>query len=522
MRDILIDLSNYSVADVYTDNIIREGENNASQLVITLSEDLIGDFSYRLNFQLNDLQPYNSQALTPVLNVITFPLSNVFTFMNGVLKTELQVYDVSDTLIKSTIFLLRILPAIDGTPITIPPEYETYIAMGAPSVPDVSDTLVKRGISGEFGISTIDFTLTPTTLPTETGRLQWNDTYKTLDLVSGNGVVQQLGQESLIYARNDSLSDMPDGCAVAITGSTGDLPSITIADANETITKTYVIGITTQAIPKNSSGFVVTRGMLNGINTLAFNEGDQLWLSETAGQLRSTPPSSPATWVFMGWCVKKSASGILYISIIRQQSAVDVTLLDSENYFVIKNVEGALAETGLKIKGTYDDLPPMSLITAKVSANQPTLAPFVGNIQQYTFDAINDEVFGTTEVTHQYKEGTLLLPHIHWATNGLEATPKYVKWELEYVIIKPNGSASAPVISTSAELEIPASTPDRTHFISSLGSIDGTEIVIGTYIAWRLRRIASVGTAPSANPFGLAIGVHVEMDTFGSTTIMTK
>jgi len=35
----------------------------------------------------------------------------------------------------------------------------------------------------------------------------------------------------------------------------------------------------TESIPHGSDGFVTTSGIVHGLNTLAFNEGDQLWLS---------------------------------------------------------------------------------------------------------------------------------------------------------------------------------------------------------------------------------------------------
>lgn len=175
----------------------------------------------------------------------------------------------------------------------------------------------------------------------------------------------------------------------------------------------------------------------------------------------------------------------------------------------------------------WDDLPPVPLITSKVGANSPTPTTFVGNIQQYTFDATNDEVFGATEITHQYKEGTDIEVHVHWATNGLEVGSAAVKWELEYTTADGDGSAPfayafAGSTVISAETTIPANTPDRSHIITTLGTITGVAAKIGAYICWRFRRIASTGTAPAADPFGLAIGFHVEQDTLGSRQTYVK
>lgn len=344
MRDILIDLNEYTLADIYADNILREGENNASQLIITLNTEFTG-YSYRLNFQLNDLTPYNSQELTPVLGIITFPISNVFTFVNGVLKVELQAYDINDTLVKSATFLLKIKPAIDGVSVVIPPEYDTFLAMGAPSIPDVDSTLVKRGIDGNFGISLIDFSDVPAVAETTRGRLQWDNIYKTLVMgLEGNVGSMQLGQEYLIYARNNSGVNLPVGTPVYITGSIGDLLTVAKADISDGIAKTYVIGVAggTSGINNNTNGYVLTNGIIHNFNTNAFNEGDPLWLS-LSGTLTNVMPTIPSVPVFIGWCIKKATAGKIYVNVIRREIADEILLRDTSGYFVIKNVEGALA-----------------------------------------------------------------------------------------------------------------------------------------------------------------------------------
>jgi len=171
---------------------------------------------------------------------------------------------------------------------------------------------------------------------------------------------------------------------------------------------------------------------------------------------------------------------------------------------------------------TYDDLPPTPITAAKLGATAPTLATFVGNIQQYTFDASNDYVIGATELTHKYTEGTDLDIHVHWATNGTDGTDRGVKLQLEYVVSNAKGVAPFdelfPGSSTnvSAETTIPASTGDRAKIISDLGVLSDADLKIGAYICWRFERITAVGTAPSNDPFVLAVGFHMNQDTTGS------
>lgn len=169
----------------------------------------------------------------------------------------------------------------------------------------------------------------------------------------------------------------------------------------------------------------------------------------------------------------------------------------------------------------YDDLPPVPVVAARLGSSAPTLRTFVGNIQQYTFDATNDFIIGATEITHGYEEASDILAHIHWATRGTDGTDRAVKWQLEYTISDIDSDFDSSVL-ISAEEVIPADTDDRTHFVTDIGTITGTGIAIGTYICWRFNRIAADGTAPSNDPFGLAVGFHVKQNSLGSRQVYIK
>lgn len=172
----------------------------------------------------------------------------------------------------------------------------------------------------------------------------------------------------------------------------------------------------------------------------------------------------------------------------------------------------------------YDDLPPMPIVAARLGATPPTLTLFKGTIYQYTFDATNDVVYGATEITHGWKEGTILYPHIHWATNGLEATEKGVKWRLGYSIGDAN-EAFSTAAALFAKGTIPANTTDRTHYVTAFApTIDCTNCRIGAYITWVLTRVATehANGEPAANPFALAIGFHALQNAIGSRELYVK
>jgi hypothetical protein len=57
--------------------------------------------------------------------------------------------------------------------------------------------------------------------------------------------------------------------------------------------------------------------------------------------------------------------------------------------------------------------------------------------------------------------------------------------------------------------------------ILSLGSFT-PPIKIGGHVVARLRRIAAVGAAPTANPWIPMLQLHIQLDTVGSRTIGAK
>jgi len=151
----------------------------------------------------------------------------------------------------------------------------------------------------------LDTTVTPTSA---VGKLQWNDAEGTLEFgLKGGNVTLQVGQENVIRIHNNTGSTLVDGQAVYITGSVGERPSVALASASSEVLSARTIGIVTESIAHGAEGFVTTYGLVHGLNTLAYNEGDAIWLSTTAGAWSTTAPIAPNHGVFLGWIIKKSA-----------------------------------------------------------------------------------------------------------------------------------------------------------------------------------------------------------------------
>lgn len=136
---------------------------------------------------------------------------------------------------------------------------------------------------------------TPTVGSFVAGKMYYDTTNKTVSVMIDGDVTLQMGQEEHILCWNNSGSTIPNGTVVRQTGANGDMPTITLAQADTDAHAAQVLGITTQAILDGASGLITCRGIVHDVDTSAFSAGDSLYLSSTvAGGITKTAPTDPA------------------------------------------------------------------------------------------------------------------------------------------------------------------------------------------------------------------------------------
>lgn len=127
------------------------------------------------------------------------------------------------------------------------------------------------------------------------------DMLKSVYDTDNDGVVDS-SEKEVLDVRNSTGSTIPKGSVVYISGATGQMPNITLADADTEATSSKTIGLTLEEIANNSNGTIITSGTFHNVDTSAFADGNTLWLSSTAGQMvATTPPAKPANSVFIGY-----------------------------------------------------------------------------------------------------------------------------------------------------------------------------------------------------------------------------
>ena len=159
---------------------------------------------------------------------------------------------------------------------------------------------------------------TPTTAPTYLeGRVFYDSTAKTLCYYNDNNqMTVNIGQEEIVRVRNQTGTTIPNGTVVYINGATGNTPTIAKALANSFSTAD-IIGVTTTDITNNGFGYATINGLVNGLDTSAFAEGDAVFLSATtAGAYTTTEPTRPNYSIQVGVILRANPSvGTLLVSV---------------------------------------------------------------------------------------------------------------------------------------------------------------------------------------------------------------
>lgn len=123
----------------------------------------------------------------------------------------------------------------------------------------------------------------------------------------------QVGQEEYIRVRNITGSGIPNGKAVYITGAQGQHTTVDLSFASGEL-QSEAVGVATHDIEDNSFGYVTTFGLVRGIDTNAFNEGDELFVGLASGDLTNVSPIAPNYKTSIGHVVVKGNNGSILIT----------------------------------------------------------------------------------------------------------------------------------------------------------------------------------------------------------------
>jgi len=162
-----------------------------------------------------------------------------------------------------------------------------------------------------------------------------------------------------ILVLNQTGNTINKGLVVRITGSNNasDIPRIVTASYENDNNSANTLGITAENISNGSTGYVITEGVLTGINTTAFISGQLIYLGAT-GSITGSAPRAPLHAVRLGEVVREqSNNGSIYVRIDNGyelgelHDVVDDTTTGSYGDLLIKS--GSVWTNSKNLTGSY-------------------------------------------------------------------------------------------------------------------------------------------------------------------------
>lgn len=170
----------------------------------------------------------------------------------------------------------------------------------------------------DTSITAIHHTLGPAPTQASPGshRHDGKDSYK-INVTDLEGVIPgTTGSPVMVLVRNNTGSTLTKGTIVYTNGATGNHVTVAKALATSDATSARTLGWVADDITVNTSGYVQIEGYLEGINTNAGNDGQQLYLSwTTAGSWTTTKPKGPNHLVYVGVIAKKAGNGAVMVKV---------------------------------------------------------------------------------------------------------------------------------------------------------------------------------------------------------------
>lgn len=151
----------------------------------------------------------------------------------------------------------------------------------------------------------------------DVGEIIYDDTEGTYTLgLKGGNFKLHIGEQEVQLVRNEDSVDLTKGMVVYVSGSSGQRITAKRAIALTDPTSATVLGVVAETINTNQTGFVLVTGLLVGVNTNSYNEGDLLWLSAaSSGSFTNVRPTAPNHGVQIGYVVKKNNNGSIFVKI---------------------------------------------------------------------------------------------------------------------------------------------------------------------------------------------------------------
>ena len=255
----------------------------------------------------------------------------------------------------------------------------------------------------------------------------------------------------VVQVRNATGATLTKGTAVYISGATGQIPTVTKAQANSDTSSAQTLGLMTADLANNTNGYVTIIGLITEIDTSAYTDGAQLYLSgTTAGALTSTKTYAPTHLVYVAVVEYAHAvHGKLFVKVqngyemdelhnVSAQSPTDGQLLIYNDTTDLWEKANLTAGTGISVTNGAGSITVANTGVTSVSGTSPVASSG-----------------GAT-------------PAISLASGYGDTQNPYASKTANYVLAAPDGSSGAPTFRAIVAADIPTLNQNTTGTASNV------------------------------------------------------
>jgi len=349
------------------------------------------------------------------------------------------------------------------------------------------------------------------------------------NLVTFPGVINE-AQNLITEVYNKTGATLTKGTVVYINGGQGNLPAVTKALATGDSTSAQTYGIVRNDITNNNNGYVVVAGRISDLDTQAYTEGTQLYLSPTtAGTFTSTKPYAPNHLVYVGIVVRAHPTqGVIEVKIqngYEMDELHNVAAQSPSNGDILQYVSATSLWT--KVAGTTSNIAEGSNLYYTDARSRAALSFTAGSGAYNSTTGVITIPTNTNQLTNGANYITLASLSAGAGISYNNTTGVIASTITQYTdalarasisLTTTGTSGAATYNSTTGVLNVPQYAPDLSGYVptSRTLTINGTAYDLSANRSWSVGTVTSVGLSSATS--GVTIG-STPITTSGTITL---
>ena len=382
----------------------------------------------------------------------------------------------------------------------------------------IDQTNLVTSVNGQTGAVNLTYTNV-----NAIGSITSNDGSVTVSTASGiadlSVAVATSTTNVICQVRNTTGATLTKGTVVYITGATGQLPTISKAIATGDTTSAQTLGVMSANLANNSNGYVTIIGLVTEIDTSAYADGAQLYLSPTtAGTYTTTKPYAPDHLVYVA-VVEYShpVHGKLFVKIQNGYELDELHNVSAQNptngQTLIYNESTSLWEkhtltagTGISVSNgagsiTVTNSAPDQTVSL-TGAGTTTISGTYPNFTVTSNDAYTGTVTSVSGTSPVASSGGNT-PAISLASGYGDTQNPFASKTANYFLAAPNGSAGSPTFRAMVAADVPTLNQNTTGSAGSVATTNFSIVESGgkllfKYGATTIASMSSTGVITSA------------------------